>query len=38
VAHLAGIEKRGLPARTVYETVKALSAKNTPETHSFCKK
>jgi hypothetical protein len=37
-AHLAGLEKRGLPARKVYETVKALSAKYTPESHSFWKK
>jgi TRAP-type C4-dicarboxylate transport system substrate-binding protein len=37
-AHLAGLEKRGLPARKVYETVKALSAKYTPESHSFWEK
>jgi hypothetical protein len=37
-AHLAKLEKSGLPARKVYETVKALSAKYTPTSHSFWKK
>jgi len=37
-AHLARLEKRGLPARKVYETVKSLSAKYTPQSHSFWKK
>jgi TRAP-type transport system periplasmic protein len=36
--HLARLEKRGLPARKVYETVKSLSAKYTPDSHSFWKK
>ena len=34
-AHLDRLEKRGLPARKVYETVKSLSAKYTPGSHSF---
>jgi len=36
--HLAKLEKAGLPARKVHETVKALSAKYTPGSHSFWKK
>jgi len=36
--HLAALEKRGLPARKVYETVKTLSAKYTPGSHSFWRK
>jgi len=37
-AHLAKLEKAGLPGRKVYDTVKALSAKYTPTSHSFWKK
>jgi TRAP-type C4-dicarboxylate transport system substrate-binding protein len=37
-AHLAKLEKAGLPAHKVHETVKALSAKYTPGSHSFWKK
>jgi TRAP-type transport system periplasmic protein len=37
-AHLDRLEKSGLPGRQVYETVKALSAKYTPDSHSFWRK
>jgi TRAP-type C4-dicarboxylate transport system substrate-binding protein len=37
-AHLDRLEKAGLPAREVYKTVKALSAKYTPGSHSFWRK
>jgi TRAP-type C4-dicarboxylate transport system substrate-binding protein len=38
VAHLDRLEKSGLPGRKVYETVKTLSAKYTPGSHSFWRK
>jgi TRAP-type C4-dicarboxylate transport system substrate-binding protein len=37
-AHLDRLEKSGLPGRKVYATVKALSAKYTPGSHSFWRK
>jgi TRAP-type C4-dicarboxylate transport system substrate-binding protein len=37
-AHLDKLEKAGLPGRKMYETVKSLSAKYTPVSHSFWKK
>lgn len=37
-AHLDKLEKNGLPAREVYKTVRELSAKYTPGSHSFWRK
>jgi TRAP-type C4-dicarboxylate transport system substrate-binding protein len=36
--HLADLEKRGLPGREVYDTIKTLSAKYAPESRNFWKK